>query len=150
MKTIVICVDLTKNCLETLKTLPSKIDLGESRVHFLHIFEKLEPNRILAPFMVPLPEQKMEIEKNVLEALSKLSSELGLNPDYVHLVCSFEYSREQTVKEYLTRINADLVVLATRGRHGIVGFFTSSLADFLCKYSPCDVLVLRPADRLIR
>lgn len=48
------------------------------------------------------------------------------------------------IKAYLDETRANLGVIATRSRHGIVGLFTSSLANFLNSFSPSDVLVLRP------
>jgi nucleotide-binding universal stress UspA family protein len=49
------------------------------------------------------------------------------------------------INYYLKEVKADLVVTATKGKHGIDGFFSSSFTDYLCKFSPCDVLVMRPA-----
>jgi len=144
IKTIVLCVDFNDICLESLKILPNKIDLNNCRIHLIHVFEKLEPNSALAMWSVPLPEQKTEIEKSTIEALARFATQLNLNPDLVQMHCSFEYSSEEAIQRYLQSVKADLVVVATRGKHGILGVFFSSLADFLCKYSPCDVLVLRP------
>ena len=144
MKTIVLCVDLKKECLNTLKTVTKIIDLRDTQVHLLHIYEGQIFNADLTPWIIPEPEQYPSIEKSILKTLSKLRHELDLNPDNVKEKCIFSFSREQEIKNYLLQNDASLVVLATRGKHGIEGLFLSSLADFLCKYSPCDVLVLRP------
>jgi nucleotide-binding universal stress UspA family protein len=144
MKTIVLCVDVNQECLDTLKTLPSKFDLRNAQVHLLHVFENQVYNADLAPWVIPMPEQKPEIEKSINETLMKLALDLDLNSESIQVKCVFAFSREHEVKEYLTQVKADVVVLATRGKHGVIGLFTSSLADFLCKYSPCDVFVLRP------
>lgn len=45
--------------------------------------------------------------------------------------------------DYVAKEKADLVVVATRGRHGIKDFFDSSFAQHQVKYSPANVLVLR-------
>ena len=58
----------------------------------------------------------------------------------------FAKSREEKISEYLDSAKPNLVVAATRGKHGIDGLFSSSLTDYLVKYSPCDVLVLRPRE----
>lgn len=144
MKKIVLCVDLNQACIDTLKTLAQKIDLKYARVYLVHVFENQLYNADLVPFVFPLPEQHQAIEKSALDILEGLGRNLDLIPDNVKTKCFFAFSREQKIKDFLTEIDADLVVLATRGRHGIAGFFTSSLADFLCKYSPCDIFVLRP------
>jgi nucleotide-binding universal stress UspA family protein len=144
MKKIVICVDLNQDCINTLKSLSGKFDLKYAKVYFLHIFENQIYNNDLVPFVYPLPEQYKDFEKSTQEILDQLGHDLDLLPDKFKSKCFFAFSREQKIKEFLIETEASLVVLATRGRHGIKGFFTSSLADFLCKYSPCDVFVLRP------
>ena len=147
MKKIVLCVDLNQDSIDTLKTLSSKIDLRGARVHLVHVFENQLYNADLVPFMYPLPEQHLAIENSALAILNKLGLDLDLSTDNVKSKCFFAFSREQKIKEFITEVDASLVVVATRGRHGIAGFFTSSLADFLCKYSPCDVFVLRPTGK---
>lgn len=144
MKILVVCVDQTKDCLDVLKTLSKKINLKNFQAHLVHIYVKEIYNVDLAPWSIPLPEQEEEIENNVLDTLRRLADDLNLNSENVKNRCFFAFSREQKIKEYLIEQNAEMVVVATRGRHGIEGFFYSSLADYLCKYSPCDVLVLRP------
>lgn len=144
MKNIVICTDLNQNSLDTLKTLPRNLDLKEAIVHFVHVFEIHMYNADIVPVIYPTEAQYPEIEQSTLGILDKLAHDLGIKEDQVRLKCFFSHSREERISGYLNDVQADLVVVATRGKHGIQGFFSSSLADFLCKYSPCDVLVLRP------
>lgn len=144
MKNIVICTDLNQNSLDTLKTLTRNLDLKEAIVHFVHVFEIHMYNADIVPVIYPTEAQYPEIEQSTLGILDKLAHDLGAKEDQVRLKCFFSHSREERISSYLNDVQADLVVVATRGKHGIQGFFSSSLADFLCKYSPCDVLVLRP------
>lgn len=144
MKTIVLCVDLREESLNTLKSVTKKIDLTGAKIHLIHAFEIQSGMMEFATFVYPTEEQYPDIEKSVLELLGQLQKDLGLSEDQVEKHCYFSHSKEVAVTDYLTSKKADLVVLATRGKHGLEGFFASSLADYLCKYSPCDVLVLRP------
>lgn len=144
MKNIVICTDLNQNSLDTLKTLTRNLDLKEAIVHIVHVFEIHMYNADIVPVIYPTEAQYPEIEQSTLGILDKLAHDLGAKEDQVQLKCFFSHSREERISSYLNDVQADLVVVATRGKHGIQGFFSSSLADFLCKYSPCDVLVLRP------
>lgn len=50
---------------------------------------------------------------------------------------------KEKVIEYLKEVKADLVITATRGKHGIEGLFSSSFTDHLVKHAPCNVLTLR-------
>jgi nucleotide-binding universal stress UspA family protein len=96
------------------------------------------------PVIYPTEDLYPEIEKSTVGMLKTLAYDMGAKDNKLELKCFFSHSREVTINDYLKNVHADLVVVATRGKHGIEGFFSSSLADFLCKYSPCDVLVKRP------
>lgn len=144
MKNIVVCADLNQNSLDTLKTLSQSIDFQNAILHFVHVFEIHMYNADIVPVIFPTEVQYPEIEKSTLSILGQLSKDVGARSDQVKLKCFFSHSREEKINSYLKEVNAELVVVSTRGKHGIEGFFSSSLADFLCKYSPCDVLVIRP------
>lgn len=144
MKEIIVCVDLNQDCIKTLKALPEKINLKDANVHFLHVFKSQLYDEDLSPFTFPLPEQYIVLEKSAIMSLKRLGDDLDLDPARVSAKCFFSLSPKEKIKSYLDETKADLVVIATRGRHGIKGLFSSSLADFLCKFSPCDILVLRP------
>lgn len=144
MKNIVICTDLNPQSLATLKTLKHHQILENHKIHFLHIFEIHMYNADLVPIIFPTEAQYPDIEISTLTILDKLSRDIGISSEHTELKCFFSHSREEKIITYLKETKAELVILATRGRHGIEGFFSSSLADFLCKYSPCNIFVLRP------
>lgn len=144
MKNIVVCVDLREECLNVLNSLKERINLKESRIHFVHVFEIKMGVMELTPVVYPVPSQYPEIESSIVGIMDNLKRNLGLRDDQVEKHCFFSQSKEQRINEYLVEKKADMVILSTRGKHGIEGFFASSLADFLCKYSPCDILVMRP------
>ena len=144
MKNIVICTDLNQNSLDTLKTLNQSLDFKDAILHFIHVFEIHMYNADIVPVIFPTEVQYPEIEKSTLGILDKLAQDIGAKNEQVKLKCFFSHSREEKIRSYIKEVNANMVVVATRGKHGIEGFFSSSLADFICKYSPCDVLVIRP------
>jgi nucleotide-binding universal stress UspA family protein len=144
MKNIVVCADLNQNSLDTLKSLGRSLDFRDTILHFIHVFEIHLYNADIVPVIFPTEVQYPDIEKSTLSILDKLSKDVGARSDQVQLKCFFSHSREEKINSYIEEVNAEMVVVATRGKHGIEGFFSSSLADFLCKYSPCDVLVIRP------
>lgn len=144
MKNIVICADLNQNSLDTLKTTHHNLDFKNANIHIIHVFEVHMYNADIVPVIYPTEVQYPEIEQSTLLILDKLGKDMGISENHPQLKCFFSHSREEKISSYLKEVNADLVVVATRGKHGIEGFFSSSLADFLCKYSPCDVMVVRP------
>jgi nucleotide-binding universal stress UspA family protein len=145
MKTIVVLADLNQESLSTLRRLRTDLDLKHAQMHFVHVFEIRMYNADLVPIVFPSEEQYPEIEQSSLAILRQLSDDLGIKSEHSTQKCFFSHSREEKVRSYLAEVSADLVVVATRGKHGIEGFFSSSLADFLTKYSPCDILILRPS-----
>lgn len=144
MKEIIVCVDLREDSLATLAKLKNKIDTANSRIHLIHVFEIKAGIMEFAAIMYPTPDQYPVIKSSVLAILDNLQHDLGLSDEQVVKNCFFAPSKEKALKDYLDEKHATLAVVATRGKHGIEGLFSSSLADYLSKYSPCDLLVLRP------
>ena len=64
--------------------------------------------------------------------------------DNAHFEVLFDHSPADRIVKYAKDIEAHMLVVATRNKQGIAEFFTSSFADRVLKFSPCDVLVLRP------
>ena len=144
MSKVVLCVTLNDDSLDQMKKLKGTPLLAYDEVHLVHCFEVQMYNSDFSPFIYPTEEQYPEIEKAGLEILKSLSENIkASNPE---LKVFFSQSPHQKMIEYLQEIKADLAVVATRGKHGIEGLFSSSFADHLIKYSPCDIYVIRPRD----
>lgn len=144
MKNYVLCTTLEEESINTLKKLKNDIELKNAHIHIITVVEKQIYTVDLAPYVYPVENQFAAIESSALSLLNSLAQELGVENNQVTCKCFFEYDREKKVKEYLDEVHADLAVVATRGKHGMAGFFSSSFTDYLCKFSPCDVLVMRP------
>lgn len=144
MKKYVICTSLEEQSLATLKKLKKVIDLQQAEVHVVTIFEIKLYNVDLAPYVYPSESQYPAIEKSAESILTTLAASLEIKKEKLITKCLFSSSMENAIKEYLVDVDADLVISATRGKHGLEGFFSSSFTDYLCKFSPCDILVLRP------
>lgn len=59
-----------------------------------------------------------------------------------------DFNPEEELIDILKREHATLVVVATRGKHGFEGLFHSSFTDYMVKFAPCDVFVVRPEQKL--
>lgn len=145
MKTYVLCTTLDQDAIDTLKKVKDKIDLKNSVIYIVTVFEIHVYNVDFTPYVYPSEAQHAAIEKSAKNVMDMLATSLDIPKHNVSTKCLFDYSREDKIQEFLTEVKADLVVTATRGKHGIAGFFSSSFTDYLCKFSPCDVLVMRPA-----
>jgi len=49
----------------------------------------------------------------------------------------------ESIIEYATRKNIDLIVIGTRGRTGLKRFFMGSVANGIVHHAHCSVLVIR-------
>lgn len=144
MKNYVLCATLDEDCFNTLKNLKKDIDLKHAKVHLVTIVEIQVYNIDLTPFIYPLEAQYPSIESAANSLLKGLQHSLGIEEENVIIKCMFTSNREETIKQYLESVNADLVVTASRGKHGVAGLFSSSFTDHLIKFAPCDVLAMRP------
>lgn len=143
---IVLCVGLNEPCLETLAQLAdSQLIKNAKKIHLIHCFEiQIYTSELVAPYIFPTKDKYPEIEAATTKILENLAIKLGVEKDKYALQCFFTESPKKKTKEYLEEVGADLCVVATRGKHGIKGLFSSSFAEHLLKYSPCDIYVLRP------
>jgi len=146
MKNVVICAALNDESLDLLKTLKDSPLLQGNKIHIIHCFEIQIYTSDFSPFIYPTEDKYPEIESATLKILDGLASSIctpeQLKNTEKHVY--FTQSPKQRVHEYLDEKKADLVIVATRGKHGIAGLFSSSFAEHLVKYSPCDVHILRP------
>lgn len=143
---IAIAVSLKEELLPSLKRL-KELDIVKQakQVSLIHIFKTEYYTNDFAPYSFPPEEAKPEIEKTVITSLKNIQENyLPPNLSQVQLSCDFSGNPKQTLVDQLQNEKFDLVITATRGKHGIEGLFSSSFSEFLLKFSPCDVLVLRP------
>lgn len=146
-KKIVIAVDFNKDSLNTLHSLHKMPGiLGNAEIHFVHVFEIIVYSFDLTSRAWPLPDEQAKIETEVVAKLTKLAEEIIPKSltNKVVVKCLFDVSAKETFCEYTKKEHAGMAVVATRGKKGIPGLFDSSFAQYLCKYSPASVFVLRP------
>ena len=148
MKNYVLCTTLDSECINTLKRVKHELDFKHTMVHIVTVIKLNIYHIDLSPYIYPTEIQYANLENKAVEMMKELGNALGISEEKIIYKCFFEYKEKEIIKTYLDEISADLVVLATRGKYGIPGLFSSSLADFLCKFSPCDVLVMRPFKKI--
>ncbi len=141
MRKTAICVDLSEESFNQIKNLEGSVLLKETEVHLVHFFEIQVYTAEFTPFVFPTKDQYPEIEKTTLANLENLAKNLGVK---AITECIFVHSKEDAAYEYLKNNHIDLAIVSTHEKHGLGDFFHSSFADYLTKYSPCDVLIVRP------
>lgn len=150
---IVIALPLEESLLGPLHDWGKKFDFSHvESVTFVHIVKKnitpLEFGLIESP-----DESTYQDMVPALDSFLKDEARKILPEDYRGTV-SFEITKdfhpEEELIDLLKKFKATLIVVATRGKHGLDGFFHSSFTDYMIKFAPCDVFVVRPEGEQVR
>lgn len=146
-KNIVIAVSLNENSQNTLKTLKGNKIFQDARVHLVHTVTIYTYLNEISLNTYPADKDYPTIEKLVNGYLQQLETEIfsdeDAKPASIENHCRFHTNPKHDMIELLKEEKADLVVVATRGKHGVEGLFSSSFTEYLSKFAPCDILVLR-------
>lgn len=143
MKNIVVLTALNDDSINLIKTFKDNPILQGATLHFYHCFEINIYTTDLSPYIYPTEEQYEEIKKSSINILKEIAAEVATSSNKTQFQCEFSQSPKQKAIEYLQSINADCAIVATRGKHGIEGLFSSSFAEHLVKFSPCDIYILK-------
>ncbi|HXH73462.1 MAG TPA: universal stress protein [Bacteriovoracaceae bacterium] len=141
-KKIIVAVSLdgeTHNALMKLK----EVDIGhDTEVHFVNIVPVVLYARGMQFSLLtyPLPQERPAIEESVIDKLKGLKGEILPHHGKVVYKCIFDPNEKAAFNDYVLSEQADLVVVATRKKHGL---FDSSFAQHLLKHSPGNVLILK-------
>jgi nucleotide-binding universal stress UspA family protein len=144
---LVIALPLEDALLKPLHQWGGKFDFSHVQsIHILHVVKKnitpLEFGLVESPDEATYHQMVPTLEKFLKEEAEKI-----IPPDYsgeLHFLVTKDFHPEEEVIDFLRNVNATLIVVATRGKHGFEGLFHSSFTDYMVKFAPCDVFVVRP------
>jgi nucleotide-binding universal stress UspA family protein len=142
-ESIVIDVSIDPAQLEQLRELKDNCFLKTAeKVHIVHIYN--ERSDKFLPLEIGKTD-KTAIERYINGELENLKKEISEDAKG-EWFCQTLYNADAKLKsvDFLKEVNADLVILATRGLQGLEGVFKDSFAFYLVENAPCDVYVLRP------
>ncbi len=148
LQKIVIAVPLEEELLKPLYEWGKKFDFSHvESIHFLHVVKKnimpLEFGLIESPDDLTFHQIHPTLEKFLQDESHKIvPSDYKGKIDYK---VALDFHPEDDFIEILKKIGATLLVVSTRGRHGLSGLFHSSFTDYMVKFAPCDVFVVRPS-----
>lgn len=143
---VVLCISDKDELTRPLLEMTGGEWLKGKEVHLLHVFKQEVYAYEFSPYVWPDENLFEELKLNLQTRLDTLLEKIV--PDEAerkHTVGKIylHSSPKQKIVEYLKEQDADLAVVVTRGKHGFAGLFTSSTAEYLMKFSPCHVLILR-------
>ena len=84
------------------------------------------------------------VEEQISEFAAKIAKQYDL-PEVTSEVIS-SHSIHRGIWQALKDMEADLVVLGTRGRTGFHSLFLGTTAEGLLNHTPCSALTIKPAD----
>lgn len=117
----------------------------DAEIHLVHVVPIILYARgmNLSVLSYPLPDERPEIEMAIVSKLDQVKKEILPEHTNVRTVCLFNSNEKAAFTDYVEQEKPDLVVVATRGKHGLANFFDSSFAQHQLKHSPANVIVLR-------
>ncbi len=148
---IVIAVPLEESLLNPLYEWGKNFDFTHvESIHFLHIVKinitPLEFGLIESPDESTFLEMAPTIKRFLQEEAEKIIPKSYQGE--IDFQVTKDFHSEEAVIDVLKKKHATLIVVATRGKHGFDGLFHSSFTDYMVKFAPCDVFVVRPAKDL--
>lgn len=143
-KKIIIAVGLIQEAEKPFQFLKEMPIHPDSEIQLIHmITENLYVDDLEFALSTPTENEKKLIVEQVTKKLQKFKDEFLPGLKNVSLKVLFDTNIRAAFTDHVKNQKADLVVVATRSRHGIKGLFDSSFAQHQVKYSPANVLVLR-------
>lgn len=141
-KKVVVAVNFEEDTHRPLFQLKDMEFDPESEIHLVHVMPVILYARGMSfnVLTYPLPEERPRIEENIIAALKDLKNEILPGHKHVVFKCLFDVNTKAAFTDYVKNEKADLVIVATRPRHGL---FDSSFAQHQLKHSSANVLVLR-------
>ena len=143
-KKIVVAMPIETDLLKTVQDWASHEDFSQSELIFTHFVRQEYSGYEMT--VVTYPDEKIfnEMKPVLINHFQAICTKM-LKPGTAFKVeVILSPSPADSMIKNLVSHNAHMVVVATRGKTGIAGFFGSSFADHMSKFSPCNLLVLRP------
>lgn len=142
---VIVAVSLEDETHKVLSQIKELEFLADAQIQLVHAFPVIFFARgmNLSVVTYPLMEERPELEKDALARLAKVKEEFLPNHQNVSYKCFFDMNEKAAFCDYVAKEKCDLVIVATRGKHGLKTIFDSSFAQYLLKYSHANLLVLK-------
>ena len=142
-KHIVIDVSLNPETSKRLEALKDhSIIKNAQEVFFLHVTDKKDEHFL--PVTIEKNDEKAydEYVQKFIEDLKKEICQNFKGKAQTRVIHNSNTKLRSV--QFLREVNADLVVVSTRGEQGVSNFFSDSFTFWVIQEGPCDVLVLKP------
>jgi nucleotide-binding universal stress UspA family protein len=139
IKTILVPLDFSRASMESLKYALELARKFAAGVHLVHV---TEPDEAAPPGAAHLMRETAESLVSAREKLAKTHERhlFPFWPENIHVRTGQPF---QEICQQARELDADLIVLATRGRSGLRRILLGSTAERVVRFAPCPVLVVR-------
>ena len=145
-KHILCAMDFSEHCEAAAKRAADAARHHGAKLTLLHVVEYFPEDRSNVDIAPEDVDPRAYREQKALAALQGFSRQLGYDYDKLAQEVRFSTnSAKHEIVEFAKLQGADLIVLATHGRHGI-GSMLGSTACAVTHNAPCDVLTVRAGD----
>jgi len=144
MKTILVPTDFSPHSDKALDQALELAKLAGASIHLLHCYQ-LHPGGI-SPYGITVPA---EFDEKIRDAAAKglAAVEQRLEGQGVEVVSHITPSYPaEAVSELAKEIDADLIVMGTRGATGLQHILLGSVAERTLRMAPCPVLTVKASD----
>lgn len=138
---ILCATDFSEHCRAAADRAADTARLNGAKLTLLHIVEHFPEDRSNVEIAPEDVDPAAYREKRARAALAELAQELGCD-DARQEVRFSTYSAEHEIVRFANERAADLIVIASHGRHGITSILGSTTYGVTHK-APCDVLTVR-------
>ena len=138
-KRILVAVDLNPEAdLLLIKRAQELATSDAAEIFLVHCIEPL--NSYGNSYAYPMMDNvELEISDEHRTQLTNEATKLGIPTNNLFLTFGFP---DKIVGEHAKAINADLIIVGSHSRHGLVALFASNTADGITKHAPCDLLAV--------
>jgi nucleotide-binding universal stress UspA family protein len=138
---IVVAVDFSEHSAQAVQAGIELAGQFAAELHLVHAFEIPVP--VLTPYEVALPDNFVgdarSAARRELDGVEKQVKDAGVNVT-AHLR---DGPPDAAIDELAKEIDADLIVIGTRGNTGLKHILLGSVAERTLRHAPCPVLTIK-------
>jgi len=145
MQTILVPTDFSTHSEKAVAMAVKIAKLSGGSIHLLHCYQ-LHPGGV-SPYGITVPvEFDEKIREAAAESLAAVEKKVRSEGVEVKSHITPSYPAE-AVTELAGEIDADLIVMGTRGATGLQHILLGSVAERTLRMAPCPVLTVKDSDR---
>jgi len=141
-KNILVALDYGRDAEIVLEKAVAMAKRDAAQLHVIHV---VEPVDLTGPYDLA-PVLPLELEQQMIERAKSFLRKLLDDHGYKQIVPLVETGSVKTeIFSVVGKLDIDLIVMGTHGRHG-VGLLLGSTATSILHGTPCDVLAVKISD----